>query len=58
MAAGCLCESTHQVHGDEFHGHGPRSEIVFDVLSPFHLLLGTHLTVLAVHEYIFFIPFQ
>ena len=53
MATGCPRESTHQVHGDEFHGHGPGSEIVLDVLSPFHFLLSMHLAVLAVHEYIF-----
>ena len=53
MATGGFWESAHQVHGDKFHGHGPRSEIVLDVFSLFNFLLGTHLTVLAVHEYIF-----
>ena len=53
MATGGLGESSNQLHGDEFHGHRSRPEIVFDVLSLIHLLLCTHLAVFAMHEYIF-----
>ena len=53
MATGGLGESSNQVHGDEFHGHRTRPEIVLDVLCLFHLLLCTHLAVFAMHEDIF-----
>ena len=53
MSTGGFWESTHQIHWDKFHGHGPRSEIVLDVSSLFHLLFGTYLAVLTMHEYIF-----
>ena len=53
MATGGSGESSDQVHGDEFHGLTPRSEIVLDVLSFIHFLLGTCLAMFAVHEDIF-----
>ena len=53
MATGGLGESTNQIHGDEFHGHGSWPEIVLDVLSLLHLQLCTHLAMFAMHKYIF-----
>ena len=53
MAAGGSGKSSNQVHGDELHGHTSRSEIVLDVLSFIHFLLGAYLAVFAVHEHVF-----
>ena len=53
MATRSLGESSNQIHGDEFHGHRSRPEIVLDVGSLLHLLLCTHLAMFAMHKYIF-----
>ena len=57
MATGGPGQSTDQIHGDEFHGHGSWPEIVLDELCFLNLLLCIHLTMLAVHEHILFHPF-